>query len=95
MLNSVSPSRYDIILLQEPYIDDQGFSRGSMHWTMVYPPAHRTPGVPFRETRSLILVSTRLSSNAWYSLEVPSRDITGIRITLRPHHSLLIYNIYN
>lgn len=92
MLNTISPKDIDIIAIQEPYFDFNGFSRGSAHWSIVYPPNHRS--LPSR-ARSLLLVNTRLNSNTWHSLEIPSGDVTGIRIRSADGHDILLYNIYN
>ncbi|KAI0700054.1 hypothetical protein BC835DRAFT_1266883, partial [Cytidiella melzeri] len=78
LLNAISPNDIDMILLEEPYINSQGFSRGSSHWAMIYPPDHRNPTSSFRRTRSITLISTRINSNIWQPLEVPSRAITGV-----------------
>lgn len=92
MLNNVSPRDVDIIAVQEPYLDESGFSRGNSHWFIIYPPNHRT--LPSRP-RSLLLVNRQIDSNVWKSLEIPSGDITGILLKSADNHSIAVYNVYN
>jgi hypothetical protein len=92
MLHTVSPLEYDIIAVQEPYLDHNKMSRGNTHWTIVYPPNHQSLST---RTRSILLVNIYIDLNAWYSLEVLSPDITAICITSATIETFLLYNIYN
>ena len=92
MLNNLDPRHVDVVAIQEPYIDFQGYSRGNSHWFIVYPPNHRT--LPTR-TRSLLLINRRLDSDTWRSLEISLPDITGVQIASKDGHNILLYNVYN
>jgi hypothetical protein len=63
LLAKCPPDQYDILAIQEPYIDFSGNARATPSWYMVYPDAH------FREkekpTRSMILVNKKISMATW------------------------------
>ncbi|KAF8502999.1 hypothetical protein JB92DRAFT_2740058 [Gautieria morchelliformis] len=68
------PDRYDIVAIQEPYIDFLGNTRASSHWYSVHPKSHyqdRGKG-----TRSTILVNKKIATSAWSEVEVGSPGIT-------------------
>ena len=81
----------DIVAVQEPYIDRNNRTRANLRWTAVYPSTHDTNPA---HSRSLLLVSTNLSTDAWSPLSIPSPDITGIIIS-SPHGRIIVYNVYN
>jgi len=90
-LESADPKGYDLILLQEPYVDHLGATRATTYWTVVYPPRHRDAP---KRSRSIILVNKRLATSSWTQIDVPSFDISAIQ--LQGEHSILqIYNVYN
>jgi len=89
VLESANPKDYDLIFLQEPYMDHLGATRASTYWAVIYPPRHRdAPG------RSRILVNKRLSTSAWTQINVQSFDITAIQLNVN-EGTLHAYNIYN
>ena len=81
----------NIIALQEPTIDPQGFTLAARDWVPVYPPLHQKTE---KTTRSIILVRADLSSDSWKQLDVPSTDITAIQIK-GEWGKLTIVNVYN
>src|ERR1700728_3420050 len=84
---------YDIILIQEPYVDFKGMSRANAHYTAVYPHKHHDNHAT-NPSRSLMLVSNRLNTSSWTTITIPSPDITAIQIT-GTFGTLKIFNIYN
>ncbi|KAF8580412.1 hypothetical protein K439DRAFT_1357007, partial [Ramaria rubella] len=82
---------YDIIAIQEPYIDFLGCTHAGLQWSPVYPPGHRD--FP-KLTRSVLFVNTAISTNSWTQLPVNCPDITAIQITCGDCN-IHIYNIYN
>ncbi|GBE90126.1 hypothetical protein SCP_1801500 [Sparassis crispa] len=92
-INSFSTSDFDIILLQESYLDPRtSLTRATSHWIVVYPHTHYTEASG--RTRSVIFISKRISGETWSQIKVDSPDITAIslRTASGPLH---IFNIYN
>ncbi|KAJ7933227.1 hypothetical protein B0H13DRAFT_1462265, partial [Mycena leptocephala] len=52
---------FDIALIQEPYFDFRGVSRATRAFVSIYPTTHTTNQ---KDTRSMILVNTRLRCSA-------------------------------
>ena len=90
LLHSADPRDYDILAIQEPHIDHLSNTRASPRWSVVYPDHHLDSD---QRTRSVILVSTAISSNAWQPISVPSQDVTAITLTSRGqrYHLLNLY----
>src|SRR5277367_1481624 len=92
ILNTANPSEWDIILIQEPWIDTYGNARGNNYFRAFYP-SPRTPGsnTPFR---SFTLVNTNIATDDYQQINIPSHDITAIQFR-NEHGHLAIFNIYN
>ncbi|OBZ69760.1 RNA-directed DNA polymerase from mobile element jockey [Grifola frondosa] len=90
LLHTATPNDFDLLLLQEPYLDHLNLTRANHHWTVVYPARHLDSD---SRTRSVILVSRKLSTGAWVPISIPSSDLTAITITTAstPVH---IFNAY-
>jgi len=81
----------NIIALQEPAIDPQGYTLAAKDWTIIYPSTHRkTENVP----RAVTLIRANLSSDSWRQLDFPSADVTAIQIK-GGWGKLTILNVYN
>lgn len=91
VLQQADPADYDIILLQEPWFDHLGKSRGNRSWRILYPTNYYVPHDPIR---SIILVNTNISTDAYTALDIPHSDITAIRLAGEFGHCS-IFNIYN
>lgn len=91
LINSIDPKDWDIILLQEPFIDAYNNTKANYHWHVLYPPTHFTDP---KATRSIILVNTQLNTNTWTQLQVKSGDVTGLHLE-SGNDTIYIYNIYN
>lgn len=87
-----TPRDYDIICIQEPYLDDLGLTRATTGWYVIYPTKHRKEEEG--RTRSVILVNKKIATNAWSQIDVDSVDVTAIKITNK-NTTISIYNIYN
>ncbi|KAJ6467339.1 hypothetical protein C8R45DRAFT_838515 [Mycena sanguinolenta] len=91
MLHSLKPDRYDIVLIQEPYVDFQNRSHTNLQFTAVYPTLHAArPGL----LRSLILVNTNIPSHSWTQIPLNSSDLTGIELT-GEFRTIRLINVYN
>ena len=92
LINSPVHKDWDLLLLQEPYIDMLGNMKANSKWHTLYPLSHHTNNAT---NRSVILVNAVLDSNLW--AQVPfkdSNDITVLQFCL-PQGRLTIFNIYN
>ncbi|EUC61565.1 reverse transcriptase from transposon X-element protein, putative [Rhizoctonia solani AG-3 Rhs1AP] len=93
LINRTSPADWDIIALQEP-----PFARNSNPvgitsvWHTVIPSEHRKHDL--LDSRSMLLVSKRISTNGWKRLDFSSRDISGIEIQTQMGN-VQILNVYN
>ena len=88
---NTDPLLYDLILLQEPWIDSYGNTRGNHHWRIVYPSNRHTDG--HGTIRSVILINTNISTDAYATLSIPHSDITAIQLKGELGHCS-IFNIY-
>ena len=65
---NTDPSLFDLILIQEPWLDSLGNARGNHHWHIVYPPTRYTDG--HKTIRAINLVNTNLSTDAYSALQI-------------------------
>ena len=92
LINSDVYRNYDLVLLQEPYIDSYGNTKATKDWWVTYPSHHLTTD---SLVRSVILVNAALDTNIWVQHSIPgSNDLTAIQF--RGNMGIIdIYNIYN
>src|SRR5260221_9786683 len=81
----------NVIALQEPTIDANGFTLASRDWTPIYPTPH---GKTERTTRAVTLVKASLGSDTWEQLDFPSCDVVAIQIK-GEWGKLTLINVYN
>ena len=91
-INSDMYRNYDLMLLQEPYIDSYGNTKATKDWWVTYPSHHLTTDSP---VHSVILVNAALDTNSWAQHSIPgSNNLTAIQF--RGDMGIIdIYNIYN
>ena len=89
---SADPSLYDLILVQEPWINHLGKSRGSNYWQVLYSSNYYQDGRA--NARLIILVYTNLNTNAYTQLEIMHSDIMALCLS-RDFRHCSIFNIYN
>jgi hypothetical protein len=90
--NTANPKDWDIIALQEPWIDSVGNSRGTQYWRVIYPTNFYTEGRS--RIRSILLVNTNISTDSYSIIPIQHSDITAI--CFRGEHGCLsVFNIYN
>lgn len=92
MLAQADPANWDVLLIQEPWIDGLDKTRGNGHWRIFYPSNHLNDG--HARTRSVFLVNTSLATDAVIPLNFPSSDITAIRLKGK-FGNCSLFNIYN
>src|SRR5277367_625634 len=78
-INGALGKTWDIILIQEPYLTHLGHIRAPNGFTSVFPPDRLTNQEA--TVRSVIWVSSGLSSNSWKAVNIPrNNDMTAIQI---------------
>jgi ribonuclease HI len=92
ILNSASPADWDVIAIQEPWLDLFKNARGSAYWRILYPTNHLSDGAS--RTRSILLINTNITTDSYTQLDIPSADITAVKF-VGAHGNLMLYNIYN
>ena len=92
MIAAANPSKWDILAIQEPWIDHLGKTRANSKWNVVYPTLKGLDDLP--PPRSVIFVNTKFPSEPVTQIPIESNDITAIRICTQ-HHTLTIINVYN
>src|SRR5882672_4716432 len=75
MLHRADPKLFDIIAIQEPFLDHFHNTCTSQHWYTVYP---REDFVNPGKTRSVILMNKALAEDAWTQVELRSSDVMAI-----------------
>ena len=91
LLAKANTENYDIIAIQEPYIDFLGNARSSPKWYSVYPRTHYIN--KNKRTHSMILISKKIATNSWSAIDVGSPDVTAVKIKTHTG-SVIIYNLY-
>ena len=92
LLAKAHPSKWDIIVLQEPYLDHLGLTWANSHWTVLYPSNKNLKNQ--NHTWSILLINTKIDSSQIQQININSSDITAVKITTNTH-SIIIINIYN
>ena len=91
LINSTDPKIYDILALQEPYIDFLGNTRTNHNWYPLLPTAHcNNP----RKTHAAAFINKHLQSSSWQQNKVNSQDVVSISINTSAG-IIAIFNIYN
>ena len=76
ILNTANPNNWDVIALQEPWIDSYGNSHGTQFWKVVYPANFYVEGR--NRVRSISLINTNISTDSYSILPVMHSDITAV-----------------
>ena len=92
VLNTANPKDWDVIALQEPWIDSFGNSRGTQYWRVIYPANFYAEG--HARVRSILLINTNLSTDCYSILPIMHSDVTAICFK-GDNGFLSIFNIYN
>ena len=89
--NHLIREEVNIIALQEPAMDSQGYTLAARDWIPIYPSTHRKTE---KTSRAVTFIRADLSSDTWKQLDFPSADVTAIQ--LKGDWGLLtIVNVYN
>ena len=92
LINSGVYKDYDVLILQEPYIDSYGNTKATSDWRVVYPTSFLSCTHP---TRSVMLVKTVLDTNQWAQLSIPGTgDIAAIQMDTG-NGKVTLFSIYD
>lgn len=92
LLNSSVANHWDIIVIQEPYLNFLRNTRANHIWHVLYPTQHYTH--PQKRSRAITLINAKLDTNSWTQIAFPSSDIVVTQITSNIG-KYAIFNIYN
>jgi hypothetical protein len=92
ILNTASPEDWDIIAIQEPWLDTFSNSRGSAYWRILYPTNHLVD--ENSRSRSIFLINTNISTDHFSQIDISSADITAVRF-FNAEGGLSLFNVYN
>lgn len=92
LINTANPQDWDVLAIQEPFLDDVANTRASPSWRVVYPPDHKRAGST--RVRSVLLVNTNIATDAYCTLNVPCQDVTAVRFN-GEFGFLSLFNVYN
>lgn len=92
LINSDIHRNYDILVLQEPFIDAFGNMKATRKWRVLYPTSCLSDPVPLRV---VLLVSADMNTNHWAQIQIPNtQDHLAVQFT-GIFGSLMIFNVYN
>ena len=92
LLAQADAKEWDLILLQEPFLDSVGNTRAGPQWITLYPATHLIDGQP--RDRVAMLVNKSIPSNTYRALPIFSADVMGIEL-LTNSGKLTLMNVYN
>ena len=91
LINPPLHKNWDVLALQEPYIDTLGNTKANSWWHVVYPLPHLTNSTI---DRLVILVNAALDVNKWAQIPVEdSSDVSAIQLHTPKGH-ITIFNLY-
>ncbi|KAF8228896.1 hypothetical protein L208DRAFT_1107993, partial [Tricholoma matsutake] len=92
VLNTAQPENWDILVLQEPFLDSLGNTKASPYWRVLYPSNHHKDNSD--HLRSVLLINTNINTNSYTPLDIRCNNITVVHF-LGEFGSISIFNIYN
>ncbi|KAG1809362.1 uncharacterized protein BJ212DRAFT_1279487, partial [Suillus subaureus] len=90
--NSALTRDWDLIIIQEPYINFLRNTCANHCWHVLYPTEHFTN--PQCHSQVITLVNSSINTNFWKQIPFPSSDVVIMQLT-GPYGGCSIFNIYN
>ena len=92
LIGRADPLEWDIIAIQEPYLDHLHLTRASIYWNVIYP---SNRGLDSQTcTHSIILVNTNIHSKQVSQIGIQSSNVTAVQICTNSC-SVILINVYN
>jgi hypothetical protein len=91
-MNNSLFNNFDLICLQEPWIDSLGNVRTNHRYHLIYPSSKTMDKVP---TRAIILINKRIPPKEWTQTEIQNMNKMVVIQLRGDHGQLTIINIYN
>lgn len=91
LLHSATPDKFDILAIQEPYLDHLHNTRATYGWSVIYPAIPDTDRSG--RVRSVILVSTRISTNSFHPIRIPNPDVSAVSLRVGAA-DVHLFNLY-
>ena len=91
LLNGPILDEWNILAIQEPALNMLGNTRANTHWRVAYPDRKYSHG---EKPRAVMLVSSKLSTNAWRQVPFLSKDIVIIQLDTSGGKCTIV-NVYN
>ncbi|KAF8218530.1 hypothetical protein L208DRAFT_1004554, partial [Tricholoma matsutake] len=92
VLNTAQPKNWDILGLQEPFLDSLGNTKASLYWRVLYPSNHHKDNSDC--SCSVLLINTNINTNSYTPLDIHCNNITAVHFS-GEFGSISIFNIYN
>lgn len=94
LLNSIDPSRYDALCLQELPLDiDKRPSFRNLSHCPLFPST--SPHRNDKPIRSMIYINTAIPSDSYEQLPIDSLDLTGFTLRTQCNDNIRIFSVYN
>ena len=92
LINSNFHNNYDLLILQELFINMLGSMKATSCWRVVYPSSRRVGSLLLQ---AVMLINTEINTNHWLQICISdTRDMVAVQFT-RDFGQLTIHNIYN
>ena len=92
VINTANPKDWDVIALQEPWIDSFGNSCSSQYWRVIYPANFYNEDQSW--VRSILLINTNISTDCYTILLIKHSDVTAMHFK-GDNGFLSVFNVYN
>jgi hypothetical protein len=92
LLAKADPKEWDIIALQEPYLNHLHLTHANPHRNIIYPSNKNLNNQP--HSCSIILLNTNIHPKQTSQISINSSNITAVLIVTNSH-PLIIINMYN
>lgn len=90
MLQTVDPTKYDIIAMQEPAMDRLGRMFVGPNWRAIYPAKHATTP---KDTRAVMLINKNIQTDSFLEINMTMQDVVGVAIQTGCGE-VEVYNVY-
>lgn len=92
LINAGYLEQYDIVAIQEPWLDWKHCTRAPTNWRVIYPTHHQRDKTKIK-TRAVIFINRRIRTDTYQPISYNNSDVVAIRLLGRQKH-MDIYNIY-